>query len=274
MKKSDSTLVTEIAPDVYRISTYIPYMDLQFNQFLVKDEQPLLFHTGMRSLFPAVSEALKSVIDPTSLHWIGFSHFEADECGSLREWQTLAPRATAVCSAVAKGVSVDDVVAARPATALADGEVITTGKYRLRFLRTPQVPHAWDAGLLFEEVNKTLFCSDLFYHKGNVEPQTTSDLVGRSLASISEDQLTPFSDPYPYTQRNARVYRSLADLKPQTLAVMHGSAFSGNGEQAISQYTQALRELLEDSGHPDREVVSDYSRPGSEEQRDIHSQHI
>ena len=116
------TQITEIAPDIYRISTFIPEGNLQFNQFLVRDEQPLLYHTGMKGLFPAVRDAVATLIDPSTLRWIGFSHFEADECGALTEWQTLAPEAIAVCSLVGKIVSVDDVVARRPAQALADGE--------------------------------------------------------------------------------------------------------------------------------------------------------
>jgi flavorubredoxin len=155
--------ITEIAPDVYRISTFVPEGNLQFNQFLVRDEEPLLFHTGMKGLFPAVKDAVATLLPPATIRWIGFSHFEADECGSLAEWQTLAPSATAICSFVAKVVSVDDVVARRPAQALADGEQLLTGKYRFRFLQTPHVPHCWEASLLFEETHGTLFCSDLFH---------------------------------------------------------------------------------------------------------------
>ncbi len=138
------TQITEIAPDIYRISTFIPEGNLQFNQFLVRDEQPLLYHTGMKGLFPGVRDAVATVIDPSTLRWIGFSHFEADECGALTEWQTLAPEAIAVCSFVGKIVSVDDVVARRPAQAMTDGEVFSTGKYRFRMLLTPHVPHCWE----------------------------------------------------------------------------------------------------------------------------------
>ena len=122
--------ITEIAPDVFKVTTFISEANLQFNQFLIKDEEPLLYHTGMRGLFPVVKEAIATLIDPASIRWIGFSHFEADECGSLREWQQIAPEATAICSFVSKMVSVDDVVAERPARALADGEIVSTGKYR------------------------------------------------------------------------------------------------------------------------------------------------
>ncbi|UCD48721.1 MAG: hypothetical protein JSW27_14445 [Phycisphaerales bacterium] len=186
--------VTEIAPDGYRISTFVSQANLQFNQFLVRDDEPLLFHTGMRRLFPTVREAVAKLIDPGMIRWIGFSHFEADECGALTEWQNLAPNATAVCSLVAKSVSVDDVVAVRPAQALCDGEVLTTGKHRFQFLQTPQVPHAWDAGLLFEETQRLLLCSDLFHQNGDVEAVTESDVVGRFKDMLIEYQQGPFAN--------------------------------------------------------------------------------
>ncbi len=237
--------IKEIAPDVFRISTYIPEADLTFNQFLVRDDEPLLFHTGMRGLFTAVHQAVAGLIEPDSLRWIGFSHFEADECGALREWQSIAPEATAVCSVVGKLVSVDDVVALRPARGLEDGEILITGKYRFRYVRTPHVPHGWDAGLLFEERHRTLFCSDLFYHKGAIEPQTTSDIVERARDSLLQDQATPYADPYPYTPNTAPTYKRLSAMEPATLATMHGSAFSGDGSQALEDYAEVLRELSE-----------------------------
>lgn len=238
------TTVNEIAPDLFRISTYVAEADLQFNQFLLRDEQPLLLHTGMRSLFPAVRDAVATLIDPTTLRWIGFSHFEADECGSLREWQTLAPAACALCSLVGKVVSVDDVVAARPARALDDGEVIGTGKYRVRFLRTPHVPHCWDAGLFYEETQGTLLCSDLFHQVGDVEPQTTSDIIGRVRQTLIDYESGPFASYLPYTPHTAAILKRLAELKPKTLAPMHGSSFSGNGGQAIEDMALVLKELL------------------------------
>ena len=131
--------ITDIAPDIFKISTFIPEFDIQFSQFLVKDEEPLLYHTGMKAIFPTVNEVVAKLIDPTSIRWICFSHFEADECGALREWQKIAPNATAACSIVSKLVSVDDVVAERPARALEDGQVFSTGKYRFKFLQTPHV---------------------------------------------------------------------------------------------------------------------------------------
>ena len=185
------TQITEIAPDIYRISTFIPEGNLQFNQFLVRDEQPLLYHTGMKGLFPVVRDAVATLIDPSMIRWIGFSHFEADECGALTEWQTLAPEAIAVCSLVGKIVSVDDVVACRPAQAMTDGEVFSTGKYRFRMLLTPHVPHCWEASLLFEETQGTLFCSDLFHQNGDVEPSTSADVVGRFKETLVEYQQGP-----------------------------------------------------------------------------------
>jgi len=178
------TRIDEIAPELFRISTYIPAFGMQFGQFLARDEEPLLYHTGARSLFPLVRDAVARLIDPRQLRWIAFSHFEADECGSLNEWLALAPRAEAVCSFVGKAVSVDDF-AARPSRALRDGEVLPTGRFRFRQLATPQVPHAWDASLLFEETQAALLCSDLFHQLGDVEPVTTSDLVERFQAALA-----------------------------------------------------------------------------------------
>jgi flavorubredoxin len=238
------TQITEIAPDMYRISTFIPEANLQFNQFLVRDEQPLLFHTGMKGLFPVVRDAVATLLDPATLRWIGFSHFEADECGALTEWQTLAPTATAVCSFVAKVVSVDDVVAHRPAQALADEEVLCTGRYRFRLLQTPHVPHCWEASLLFEETHGTLLCSDLFHQNGDVEPSTTADVVGRFQQTLIEYQQGPLAHYLPYTPATGPTLQRLAALRPRTLATMHGSTFVGDGAQALTDLAQVMRAVL------------------------------
>ena len=238
------TQITEIAPDIYRISTFIPEGNLQFNQFLVRDEQPLLYHTGMKGLFPAVRDAVATLIDPSTLRWIGFSHFEADECGALTEWQTLAPEATAVCSFVGKMVSVDDVVARRPAQALADGEVFSTGKYRFRLLHTPHVPHCWEATHLFEEANGTLLCSDLLHQNGDVEPSTSADVVGRFRQTLVDYQQGPLANYMPYTPYTDSTLQRLAALKPRTLAAMHGSTFVGDGAKALTDVAQVLKEIL------------------------------
>lgn len=235
--------VTEIAPDLFRISTYIPEFGLQFNQFLVRDDEPLLFHTGMNALFPAVHEAVASVIDPSQIRWIGFSHFEADECGSLNEWLRIAPAAQPVCSMVGAMVSVNDF-AIRPARGMTDGEVIETGKHRFRFVQTPHVPHCWEAGLLFEETNGTLFSSDLFHQNGDVEPLTESDVIGRARQTLVEYQAGPLANYMPYTNRTDAILQGLADLKPRTIAAMHGSAFAGDGEQAVRDLAVVIREVL------------------------------
>lgn len=236
--------ITEIAPDVFQLTTFVPEADLQFHQFLVRDEEPLLFHTGMRSLFPLVREAVDSILPAESVRWISFSHFEADECGSLNEWQTIAPNATAACSFVGKVVSVDDMAAVRPARALVDGEVFSTGKYRFRFLQTPHVPHCWEAGLLFEEVNGTLFCSDLFHQGGEVEPHTESDIVGRFRKTFTEYQNSPLANYMPYTPDTGPTIKRLAALQPKTLAPMHGSAFTGNCSAALDDLSNVLKDVL------------------------------
>lgn len=188
--------ITEIAPDVFRISLFVEDFNLQFNQFVVRDEEPLLFHTGMKGIFPIVHEAVATVVDPAKIRHIGFSHFEADECGALNDWLAIAPEAEPVCSMVGALVSVNDF-STRPARALTDGEVLNTGKYRFRFLHTPHVPHCWEAAMLFEEENKTLFCSDLFTHNGDVEPFTSCDIVGRFKNDLIAGEQGPFAAGIP-----------------------------------------------------------------------------
>ena len=236
--------ITEIAPDIFKIATFISEVNVQFNQFLVRDEEPLLYHTGMTGLFPTVKDAVAKLIDPTTIRWIGFSHFEADECGALREWQRIAPDSTAICSIVSKMVSVDDVVAERPARALEDGEVFVTGKFRFKFLQTPHVPHAWDAGHLFEENSGTLLCSDLFHQNGDVEAVTNSEIVSRFKEMLNEYQKGPLANYLPYTTKTEKILSRLADLKPKTIAPMHGSTYVGDGESAIYDLAQAMKDVL------------------------------
>jgi flavorubredoxin len=213
--------VTEIAPDVYRISIYVPEFDLQFNHFLIKDDEPLLYHTGMKGMFPLVHEAVATILDPSQIRWIGASHFEVDEWGSLNEWLQEAPSAQAICSVVGALVNLNDF-ASRPPRGLTPDEVLSTGKYQFRFLPTPHLPHGWDAGALFEETQRTLLCSDLFHQIGNVEALTESDVVGRTRQSLIEYQSGPLMDYMPYTPNTERLLHSLAALKPKTLAIMHG----------------------------------------------------
>jgi flavorubredoxin len=235
--------VTEIAADIYRLSTFHPDYGIQFNQFLVKDDEPFIMHTGFKKMFPITLEAVASVIDPSSLRWIGFSHFESDECGALNEWLRVAPSAQPVCSFVGAMVTVNDF-SERLARALNDDEVLTTGRHRLRFLATPHVPHCWDAGLFFEETDRTLLCSDLFFHPGDPEPLTESDIVGRAQASIIEGMASPLAKDMPYTPYTDSTLRRLADLNPRTLALMHGTSFHGDGHAAILDLAGVIKEAL------------------------------
>ena len=240
---TDKVRVTEIAPDHYAISVYVPEFKLRFNHFLIKDEEPLLFHTGMKHMFPLVRDAVMRVIDPSTLRWISFSHFEADECGALNDWLAVAPHAEPVCGLVGALVSVNDF-AGRQARMLANEEILKTGKYRFRYRQTPHVPHNWEAGLLFEEVTRTLLCSDLFSHEGDVEPVTESDIVGRAKQALIESQKGPFANAYPYTPLTEPILQGLAALRPKQLALMHGSTFVGDGERALRDLATVMRDAL------------------------------
>lgn len=233
----------EIAPDVYRISTFHPGFGIQFNQFLIKDDEPLLMHTGLRKMFQTTRDAVGAIMDPAKLRWIGFSHFESDECGALNEWLRVAPLAQAACSVVGSMVMVDDF-ADRPARALADGELLDIGRRRLQFLSTPHVPHGWDAGLFFDEADQLLLCSDLFFHPGNPEPLAGAEVLGRARESILQNLAGPLAKDMPYTPYTDLTLRRLAELQPQTLAVMHGSTFRGDGAAAIRDLAQFLQETL------------------------------
>ena len=237
-------LVTEVAPDVYRISGFVPEFNLQFNHFLVKDEDPLLFHTGLKPMFPLVREGVSKVIDPSTIRWIGFSHTESDECGALPEWLAIAPEAEPVCSQVGALVNADFTSAIRQAKGMEDDEVLETGKYRFRFCRTAQIPHGWDAGVLFEETNRTLLCSDLMHQNGICEPVTESDVIERARASLKEYEAGILADYVPYTSRTETIMERLAELRPRTLAAMHGSTFVGDGAQALRDLNVVLRDVF------------------------------
>ncbi len=234
-------VVTEIAPDLFRLSIHVPDFDLQFNHFLVRDEEPLLFHAGLRAMFPLLRDAVATLIDPTQLRHIAWSHFEADEIGGLNHWLELAPRAQPVCTLVGKLVSVDDF-AIRPARGMAAEDVLSTGQYRFRFHRSPHLPHGWDAGLLFEETRRTLFCSDLFHQFGDVAAVTASDLIGPARQAMQQMQSGPLADYMPYTSQTAGVLEGLAALQPQTLAVMHGSSYTGSSDQMLIDLAGVIQE--------------------------------
>ena len=235
--------ITEIAPNMYRISIFAPWANLQFNHFLINDDEPLLFHTGLRRMHSEIREAVSSLIPLSRLRHISFSHFESDECGSLNEWLAAAPGADVICSQVGGLVCVNDFIG-REARGLADGESFATGKYRFRYCRTPHLPHGWDAGVLFEETQKVLLCSDLFHQEGDVEPITSADIVGRSHHAMKQYQAGILADYVPYTHHTAQNLKKLADLKPHTLAVMHGSSFTGDCGSALDDLDVALRETF------------------------------
>jgi len=234
--------VSEIAPDVYRISVFVKEFNLQFNHFLIKDDEPMLYHAGMRQMFPAVLDAVSKLIDPSKIMWIGFSHFEVDECGALNEWLQIAPNAKAVCSEAGAIVNMGDF-AIRPAYAMSGNAVLNTGKHSYRFIRTPHLPHGWDAGVLFEETNGTLLCSDLFHQNGNVTDITDKDILASHKNSMLEYEQGPLMEYTPYTHHTSKILYSLADLKPKTLATMHGSSFFGNCSKALLDLDSVMKEL-------------------------------
>jgi flavorubredoxin len=238
------TNITEIAADTFRISTYIPEFGLGFSQFLIRDDEPMLIHTGPRAMFPLVKEAVSNLIDPATVRWIGFSHFEADECGSLNEWQEIAPQATGVCSLVGKLVSVDDFAPKNPAKGMTDGEEFSTGSHTFRFLATPHVPHNWEAGLFFDTTTNVLFSSDILHQNGDVEALTSDSVTDRTRQTLLEMQAGPLAGYLPYAVETEATLKRVAALKPTTVATMHGSVFSGNGENAILEYAAMLKDEL------------------------------
>lgn len=235
--------VDEVAPDLYRLATFHPEYGMEFNQFLLGDDEPVLIHTGFRAMFPVTLEGVASVIDPSTLRWIGFSHFESDECGALNQFLDIAPNATPICSTVGAIVNVGDF-AIRSPRGLADGEVLETGRRRVRFLATPHVPHSWDAGVFFEETEATLLCSDLFFHAGENEPLVESGVVERAHEAILAGLDGPLAKDLPYTADTEPTIHRLAALKPRTLALMHGSTYRGDGEAALLELAAILTRTL------------------------------
>jgi len=235
--------VSEIAPDVFRFSLFAPEINLQFNYFLIRDDQPLLFTTGYRAGFPQLREAVAQVIDPTRIRWISFSHFESDECGALNLWLDAAPHAEPVCGLVSAMINVNDF-ANRPPRPMTDDDVLDTGRHRFRFCSTAQLPHGWDAGLLFEETQRTLFCSDMFHQNGDVEAITESDVSDRVRAAMGEMQAGPLANYIPYTAQTDGILQKLADLNPRTLAIMHGSSFAGDGAVALRGLAGTMHDVL------------------------------
>jgi len=231
--------VDEIADGIYRISTWIPDVSPEgftFNQFLVRSDESLLFHTGPRMLFPLVAEAVETLIPVESLRWITFGHVEADECGSMNMWLTAAPGSEVAHGALGCDVSLNDLCD-RPPRALEEGEVIDLGGKRLRQISTPHVPHGWEAQVLFEETTGSLLCGDLFSQVGAPPAVTTDDLVDPALAAEAMFHATCL------TPQTAPTLRALGDLEPSTLGVMHGSSFQGDGRKALHELAAAYESL-------------------------------
>jgi flavorubredoxin len=233
------TTIDEIAPEIYRVSTFIPEVTpvgFSFNQFLVVADQPLLFHTGQRGLFPAVAEAVAKVIPVESLRYISFGHVESDECGSVNMWLAAAPGSEVAFNALGCDVSLNDLCDRRP-QALDDGAVLDLGGKRVRVVATPHVPHGWEAQVLFEETTRTLLCGDLFSQIGPSKPLVDSDIVAPALAAEGMFHATALA---PHT---VATLRKLGDLCPSTLAVMHGASYEGDGKRALYDLAEGYARL-------------------------------
>jgi flavorubredoxin len=235
-----TTKVDEIAPRIYRLSTLVPEIGptgFTFNQFLLDDDEPLLFHTGHRSMFPSVREAIERILPVERLRWITFGHVESDECGAMNLLLAAAPRAQVAHGGLGCMVSLNELADRLP-RALADGEIIELGDKRVRHIDTPHVPHGWEARVLYEETTGTLLCGDLFTHLGDGPALTEDDIVGR--ASDGEDAFA-YSSLAPSTP--ATIER-LAQLVPRTLALMHGSSFTGDCAGALRALADNYRSRL------------------------------
>jgi flavorubredoxin len=232
------TNIGEIAEGIYRINTPLSIEGgpggFSFNQYLIVDDEPLLFHTGPRKMFPLVREAVSSVIPVEQLHHIAFSHVEADECGSLNEWLAAAPQSLPLCGRIAAMTSINDL-ADRPPRALADNEPLSLGRHTVRWVDTPHLPHAWECGYLMEEHTRTLLCGDLFTQGGANHPAITeADILGPSEAFRQK------MDYYAQTKNTKGMLERLASFEPQTLACMHGSAWRGDGAKLLGALAEAL----------------------------------
>ena len=220
------TTSAEVTDGIHRLSTFVPDANFTFNQYLVVAEEPLLFHTGPRQMFPLVSQAVGEIVELSSLRWITFGHVESDECGAMNDFLAAAPDAQVAHGATAVLVSLNDL-ADRAPRVLADGEILDLGGKQVRWIETPHVPHAWESGLLFEETTRTLLCGDLFTALGEHPATTTDDLVGPAVAAenlFHAQTVSPATGP---------TIRGLADLEPAVLAPMHAPAFTGDARAAL-----------------------------------------
>ncbi|MGB1881081.1 MAG: MBL fold metallo-hydrolase [Gammaproteobacteria bacterium] len=237
------TRIDEIADNIFRLSTFtpdLPPVGFTFNQYLIRADEPFLFHCGGRALFPLVSAAAASIVPLEALRWISFGHVESDECGSMNAWLEAAPHAQIVHGGLACMVSLNDL-ADRPPRPLAHQEVLDVGGKRVRYLDTPHVPHAWESGLIFEETTRTLFTGDLFTQLGDTPALTDQSIVGPAIAAeegFKAMALTPATAP---------TIRSLKDLGAERLAVMHGSCFHGDCAAELEALASWVDSALESS---------------------------
>jgi len=232
--------INEISDNIFRMSVFVPDIGapdgFTFNSFLIIDEEPMLFHAGQRGMFPQYAEAVASLMPIEKLRWISFGHIEADECGAMNLWLKAAPDAQVVHGDTACNISLNDL-ADRPPRIAANGELITSGQKRVRYIDTPHVPHAWESGVIFEEVSGTLFCGDLFTQFG-ARSTTEDDIVPAAIAAEDMFHSTSVGPP------TAPTIRRLAELKPSTLALMHGPTYFGDGADALMRLADYYEKLL------------------------------
>lgn len=225
------TRTSEIANGIYRLSTFVPEIappaGFTFNQFLILGDEPLLFHTGLRKMFSCTLAAVSRILPPERLRWIGYGHYESDECGAMNEWLAVAPQAQPVHGQTGCLVSLDDM-ADRAPRVLSDGETIDLGRgKKVRYIDTPHIPHGWDAGVMYEESTSTMLCGDLFTQLGDGPALTDADIVGPAIAA---------EDLFQYSSLNpgmGTTIRGLSKFAPRTLALMHGPSFAGDGAAAL-----------------------------------------
>jgi flavorubredoxin len=232
--RQSNTSIAEISEGVYRISTPVapnPALPggFTFNQFLIDDDQPLLFHAGPRRMFGLVREAIETVMPVSTLRYIGLSHFESDECGGLNEFLAVAPNASPLCGMVGKMVSVDDF-ADREARGMGDGEQLSLGKHTVRWLDAPHLPHGWDCGYLFEQSTQTLLCGDLF-----TQPGDTHDAITEGDILSPSEVMRAQMDYFAHATQTAALFTKLAAASPRTLACMHGAAWQGDGAALLDE---------------------------------------
>jgi flavorubredoxin len=234
---ASGTRIDEVEDGIHRIS--VPVREVQggfsFNQYLVVDREPLLFHTGPGATFELVRAAIEHVMPMSRLRWVSFAHVEADECGAYADVLAAAPSARPLCGRTQAMLAVGDMTD-RDAHVLADGESYKLGKRTVTWFDAPHVPHGWDNGYLFEKSTRTLFASDLFTQAGADGPAVTdADVLGASEAMRAK------MDYFSHAPTTGAVLERLAAAEPALIAAMHGSAYRGDGARLLRDLARALR---------------------------------